>query len=419
MPVYPGGQARGDTPPDSIPTIGAGGKPQQSENRAKEDNKGCPFWRDDDMIFPPREHSMSLDVLQPKDCPKGPQKYTKDYCFSLMTEDLFRAQPMLAHPTTGNGAPVPWKFLEKPPLEDVPRSRAKTHYPPVGYGRPRDLGLTTSDIAGATPRQSGMNISGRGRSDRPVDPTSPVYNMPHSPAERPPSAKGSGRNSLDISDIEGSGSAPAVPLRNQYGDTMRVEDEFKSRRHAVALADCRARSFGLAPPMDGATPRHTAGTPRLEGPKRSQRSSDPLDPSYRVPLAKDAPGTSLCCTWTEERTRQTAEPVTETSEIGRIPGSLPNAHVRDNGQPFLSLECRDIAGAAPQRRVGFAPIHVYGPRGSRREYDASLDTRDIKGATADTLARYPKVSCQNSARSYADSEPPSARGTLRSHPGKL
>jgi hypothetical protein len=54
------------------------------------------------------------------------------------------------------------------------------------------------------------------------------------------------------------------------------------------------------------------------------------------------------------------------------------------------------------RRIGRLPYNMYGPRGNRRDCTASLDTRDIKGAQADTLVRYPKVSVQKSARSAVE-----------------
>jgi hypothetical protein len=304
MVVYPGGQARGDTPPHEIKTSGAAGQPAHSEIRTKEERKGCPFYRDDYLPFPPRSQGMSLEVLQPDDCPKGRIKGLKDHNMSLVTEDLYRAKPLLAHPTTGNGCPVPWKLLEKPPLPEVPGSRAKTHYPAVQSARPRDLSLTTSDIHGCKSRGSGINCEGRHRDDKPVDPLNPSYKLLESSNDGPLSPKASGRNTLDVSDIKGTRGKSAFPFRNQYGDPLRLEDEFKSRRHAAALADARARAFGLAPSSQAgeetASPRRAACTPRLEGPQKSNRSTNPLGPRYKVPLARDSPGTSLCCTYAEE-----------------------------------------------------------------------------------------------------------------------
>lgn len=425
MVVYPGGQCRGSTPLQEIETSGAAGRPALSENRMHDESKGCPFYRDCDLPFPARETSLSLDVLQPSDCPKGPVKYLKDYQTSLMTEDLYRAQPLLAHPTTGNGAPIPWKLMDKPAPLEVPRSRAKTHYPEVQLGRPRDLALTTSDIEGCQPERTGGNCEGRTRLDKPVDPINPCYKLAGSTAEPEPSPRASGRCSLDVTDIEGAFPKPPIPFRSQYSETMRVDDEFKSRRHAKALAELAGRSLGLvapsAPGEDTSTPRRTALTPRREGPQRSDRQTDPLNPRYRVPLQRDAPGTSLCCRWAEEQRFLGANIHVESGEIGHIPRSVPTATShRDKDEIYFNLETRDVIGAQSQRRIGALPYSMYGPYGNRREWNASLDTRDLKGAQADTLARYPKVSSLNSARSHPCSEEDSARGRLlRACPEKI
>lgn len=420
MVVYPGGQSRGDTPPHEILTSGAAGCPAESENRKKEESKECPFYRDTELPFPTRDTCLGLGVLQPDDCPRGLRRFYKDYDMSLTTEDLYRAKPLLAHPTTGNGAPVPWKLLEKPPLEEVPRSRPKSHYPAVQPARPRDLALTTSDIDGCQPRGTGGNCEGRHR-EKPVDPLNPSYKLSGSITESLPSAKASGRHSLDVSDIQGAATRLIIPVRNQYGDPLRVDDEFKSRKHLAALAELRARTFGLAAEAEQApaSPRRACCTPRLEGPHLSNRSTNPLTPRYRVPLARDSPGTSLCITFAEEQRVMGANMPMESGEIGHIPGSQPDSHHHDKGTS-LSLETRDVTGAQPLRRIGAMAYSIYGPYGKRREWNGSLDTRDIRGAQADTLIRYPKVSSLNSARSPADGDQMSARGKLlRTCPEKI
>lgn len=80
---------------------------------------------------------MALDVIRKSDVPPGPVRqpplspknpakhvidvsgplqFHKDYDRCLITEDLDRAQPLLSHPTTDTGAPIPWKYIQKPPL---------------------------------------------------------------------------------------------------------------------------------------------------------------------------------------------------------------------------------------------------------------------------------------------------------------
>merc|ERR1712107_641528 len=97
-------------------------------------------------------------------------------------------------------------------------------------------------------------------------------------------------------------------------------------------------------------PPRAALTPRREGPQRGARSIDPLDPQYLVPLAKDAPGTSLNCVWAQEK-RSQQEPEVESKTIGRVEGSTPRSQIRDNGQPFFSLHASDILGANSKRRI--------------------------------------------------------------------
>lgn len=410
MTVYPGGLSRGDTPPHEIPTVGAAGKPRITENQLLQLHRPCPFYKDAELPFSARSTGMSLDVVQPSDCPAGPRRFNKDISMSLYTKDIPRAQPVLAHDTTAAGAPMPWKHIEKPPLPEVPQSRAKTHYPPVSKTRLRDLSLNASDIDGALPRGIGLNCEGKRRRDVTVDPLNPAYALPSSeaPAPTPVSARTSGHRALDVSDIEGARIAPSVPVRNQYGDPMRVEDEFRSWRHDRALIENRT----LAPPgwssRNGPYPRKQSEeassapvldlpqraplTPRREGPQRSARSTDPLDPQYRVPLAKDKPGTSLNCLWAEEKkNQQELPPEVASHTIGRVEGSTPRTQIRDNGQPFFSLQAHDILGANPKRRVGAMMYNMYDSYGHRPVQSTNLDTKDIKGAQADTLIRHPKV----------------------------
>jgi hypothetical protein len=107
---------------------------------------------------------------------------------------------------------------------------------------------------------------------------------------------------------------------------------------------------------------------------------------------------------------------------------MPKTSQRDKDELYFNLETRDVFGAQSQRRIGAVPYSMYGPYGNRREWNASLDTRDVKGAQADTLARYPKVPSLNSARNPLTGDEMSARGgdemsargrVLRSCPEKL
>lgn len=326
---------------------------------------------------------------------------------SLYTGDLERAQPLLSHETKGSGNPIPWKSLQKPPLAEVPMSRAHTHYPPASKNRVRDLSLTTHDIEGCVPRGVGLNCEGKRRQDVPVDPLNPAYAMPSSDARAPTPVSGrkGGPPTLDVSDIEGTKPSHAVPVRSHYGNIMHVEDEFRSWRHNRALMENRSlgtpgRSHRNGPsprkqleeavtPRQWELPQKPPLTPRREGPQRSARSTDPLDPQYRVPWT-DCP--TLNVMWAEEkRSQEDAPPEVESRTIGRVEGSLPRKPTRDNGEPFFSLQADDIRGANPKRRIGAMPYNMYDAYGRRPQQSSSLDTKDIKGAQADTLIRQPKV----------------------------
>lgn len=407
MVVYPGGLCSGDTPTNEIETSGAAGKTSKSDNRVKDEQKDCPFYRDVEMPFAARHMGLSLDTLQPEDCPRGPVQHTKDYQSSLMTEDLYRAQPVLGHPTTANSAPVPWKSIQKPPPEEIPGSCAKAHYPELRSSRPRDMALTTSDIEKGHPQRIGGNCEGRTRLDQPVDPLSPAYKLLGNVAQPPPSPRSSGRCTLNVTDIEGATPRATVPVRTTYGNPLKVENEFRSRRHVKALAEIGARALGMPTPTNEEKPSadlRCAGTPRLEGPKRSARCTDPLDPKYCVPLPVDTPGTSLCCSWAEEQRFMGASISVGGGEIGHVHGSMPKAGHHAKDAPYFTLETSDVIGAQSQRRVGAVPYSMYGPYGNRRNWSASLDTTDVQGAQADTLERYPKVSCKKSARNHVDGD---------------
>merc|ERR1719210_1957172 len=128
-----------------------------------------------------------------------------------------------------------------------------------------------------------------------------------------------------------------VPVRSQYGDTMKCEADFRSAGREQAHADAVGRMQVLQGQSGTLTSRRACITPRgeamqaLEVPRRSE---DPLDPRYIVHLPTDTAGTSLHCRWTEERqTMGDVPPATEGQVIGRVPGSEPRTLIRDNNEP--------------------------------------------------------------------------------------
>jgi len=349
---------------------------------------------------------MSLGTLRAGDVPPGPIRIPKDYDRSLCTQDLPRARPLLAHPTNGSGEPVPWNALRKPPPGEIPKAKPRTLYPPVSASRPRDLSLTTSDIEFAQCRKPCRNSQGRERSDCIVDPLTPTYRMASSEAQPPPEVWGSGRDTMDVSDIPGTAPSPVVPMRREYRDTLRLEAEFRSPRGRAVPSQDPWRTTRPAAPGEG---RRACCTPTLEGPARSGRQGEnPLDPRYRVPVSASAAlATSLHARWAEERrVCGNAAPTTECQEIGHIHGSrVGERRVGEHGggtitgnKPPFTLQTEDVEGAQPMRRVGNLPLSMYSARGNRPALNPSLNTGDIFGAQAGTLARGPKPTAAAAAR---------------------
>jgi len=355
------------------------------------------------MPFSARGDAMSLGTLRASDVPPGPIRAPKDYDRSLYTQDLPRARPLLAHPTNGCGEPVPWNNLRKPTPPEVPKAKPKPLYPPVDpERRQQDLSLKTSDIDFAFPCRFAER---RPRTDRIVDPLTPRYRMPTWEAAPPPTVRSSGRDTLDVSDIEGAAPAPTVPVRREYRDNLHLEAEFRTPRGGPVQAQDPWRANRPAAPGEA---RPACCTPDLEGPARSGRSGhNPLDPKYRVPLAAaPALATSLHARWAEERrARGDVAPTTESQDIGHIHGSRPGERkAGEHGggallgnKPQFCFQTEDVEGAQPMRRVGIVPFNIYGARGNREPVNSSLNTGDIVGAQAGTRPHGPRM--PNTARS--------------------
>jgi len=319
---------------------------------------------------------MTLDVISKADVPPGPLLFHKDYDRCLRTEDLDRAQPVLAHPTCATGMPMPWKQMQKAALEEVPKSRSKVLYPNVKR-RVQDMSLRTADIEYAQPKKP--TIRPRRRSGCIVDLLTTSYQFASSELPPQPQYRASGRCATDVTDIDGT--HQPVSARQQFSDTMRIEDEFRNPRHKASI---NAAMASLGGSSKNQLPRQ-APSCRVDGSQRPAvlREGQPLDPKYHVQVADLS--TSMHVRYQSERREMGDDPPrTSREEVGCIEGSAPKAGIRDNGEPLFSLCTDDLAGARPQRRVGALPVHLYGPHGNRPAQSSSLNTADIVGAQADT-----------------------------------
>lgn len=329
------------------------------------EHKGAPFYIDYERPFAQRHDGMSLDTIQPKDVPRGKVQYPKEHSLSLMTEDIDRAAPHYAH----------LQYLQKPDLAvgctdpDHFGSRARTHYPPMDR-RPRDLSLTTADI------ELAQSKAKKPKGNRHVDPICPNYELPscHMRPVTPP--RFNGRHLHDIGDIEHSRPKVRIPTRNYSRDPNDASDieyasaNYQERVHRQTRTGLRQdRTFNVKDIN--------------EGKPVQARSTNPLDPVYKVPTTAT---TSLHARFNEEAAAGVGMPPREAEEHGHVHGSKPRKLQWDNGEPLFSLLREDIAGTVPQRFVGAIPVNIYDPP-EVKPVISFHDPHDIPGAQVGSLKK--------------------------------
>ncbi|CAE8581816.1 unnamed protein product [Polarella glacialis] len=323
-----------------------------------------PFFTDPIRPFLQRNDTMSLDIVRPKDIPRGKVMYCKDEDSSLKTEDIDRAQPMYEH----------LKYLNKPDLSvgctdpQHAGGKARSYYAPMDR-RPRDLSLTTADIELAQPRGC------RHKGDRHTDPVCPNYQLPSSFKREMTPPRFNGRHNMDNSDIEKSCSRVLHPERNYLRDPMECRDI----EYTVTNYRDKVSAQSMRPRLD-----RSLNVKDISEPKRMRpRDTNPLDPVYKVPTNAV---TSLHAKYNEEYGLGIEVPRVEAQQHGFVDGSRPRKLTRDNGEPQLSLLREDIAGTVPQRWVGAVPSNIYDPP-EVRPMMSFHDPHDIPGAQVGTLKK--------------------------------
>lgn len=307
---------------------------------------------------------MSLDVIHPKDVPRGKIMFPKDEDASLKTNDIPKCRPTYEH----------LNYLDKPDMSvgctDPVHAggRARSYYAPMDR-RPRDMSLTTADIELAQPR--GVRHKG----NRHTDPVCPNYQMPSAYKIPVTPPRFSGKHNMDNSDIEKSQPRILHPDRNYIRDPNEARDiEYTTPNYLDKLTAQRAR-----PRAD-----RSLNVKDISEPKRMRpRCTNPLDPVYTVPTNAT---TSLHAKYAEEHGLGIAPPRMEAGEAGHVEGSKPRKLTWDNGEPQLSLLREDIAGTVSQRWVGSVPTNIYDPPESRPMISFH-DPHDIPGAQVGTLKK--------------------------------
>lgn len=308
---------------------------------------------------------MSLDVIQPKDVPRGRIFEYKDEDLSLKTADIERCQPYYHHK----------RYLEKPVLtvgntdpEHV-GGRARTYYPEMDR-RPRDLSLTTADIEYAQPK------SVKARGNRHTDPLQPSYELPSCNVRPATPPRWNGRVTNDVSDIELCQPKKLIPDRNYTRDPNDASDI------EYACPNYKRRVIRPVNPENYSTSLNVKDITEMK--RTEPRDTNPLEPVYVVPTTTT---TSLPTMWMEERgIEKVAAPPVEAHTIGPVAGSKPRKLQWDNGEPQFSLLREDIAGAAPQRWAGAVPFNIYDPPDVKPAISFH-DPHDIPGAQVGTLKK--------------------------------
>lgn len=329
--------------------------------------KPCPFFVDDARPFAQRHDGMSLDIIHPKDIPRGKVPFVKDEDRCLKTQDIDRAGPHYPH----------LNYLQKPDYSvgctdpDHHGGRARTYYAPMDR-RPRDLSLTTADIEYAQSKASKF------RGNRHTDPICPNYELPstHMRPITPP--RWNGRHTHDVSDIEKCHPKVRIPTRNYVRDPNDASDiEYASANYQERV---HRRTRGGKPDI-------TMNVKDINQTKKlhyAPRQTCPLDPQYKVSTTAT---TSLHTKYNEELGRSDVNLHSKEGEIhGHVHGSKPRKLQWDNGEPQFSLMREDIAGTVPQRWIGSVPINIYDPP-EVKPVISHHDPHDIPGAQVGTLKK--------------------------------
>jgi len=330
-------------------------------------HKPCPYFRDQEKPFAQRTDGMSLDIIHPRDVPRGKIPFIKDEDRSLMTHDIGKAQPHYPH----------LNYLDKPDYSvgstdpDHFGGRARTYYAPMDR-RPRDLSLTTADIEYAQP------LASKFKGNRHTDPVCPNYEMPstHMRPITPP--RWNGRHLHDISDIEKASSKIRIPDRNYVRDPNDSSDiEYASANYQERV---QRRTRNGKPDIT----MNVQDINQIKPLHYAPRCLNPLEPVYKVSTSAT---TSLHTKFSEELGRSDVQLYNPEEQYhGEIAGSKPRKLQWDNGEPQFSLVREDIAGTVPQRWVGAVPCNIYDPP-EVKEVISFHDPHDIPGAQVGSLKK--------------------------------
>eukprot|EP00434_Breviolum_minutum_P005374 symbB.v1.2.004738.t1/scaffold275.1/size244369/8 len=158
--------------------------------------------------FASRNDTMSLDVVRPKDVPRGRVLCEKDYQQSLIANDIEGARPeFMLRSLHRDGAPV---------KEPVKGSTSRKH---PELNKVKDLSLSTHDVDGAQPK---VQIFTTTRNTNPLTPRYNLQSTEYTPAPPNPmrSHDGTLRETMDFK----ASSSSRFPVRDYHRDPADGRD---------------------------------------------------------------------------------------------------------------------------------------------------------------------------------------------------
>jgi len=268
---------------------------------------------------------MSLSVIERAGVRLNEKSWNLPRSGSLCTSDIDQSCPASKRYLTKLTPATPG---------DVPGSKPTKLY--SNLKRPIDMSMTTSDIDWARPKVN------RFRTGRSTNPMNPNYDLPSSSPCEPHIAKFSGRDNLNVSDIECAAPKQLVP---SYPRRDKEEVEFSAPNYL-------RRVVRPVPAVGLGNSLNVSDINRGDRIVPEPRLCNPLEPSYMVSQTKC---TSIYHAWKGDDEL----PPLETVVISEIAFNKPLQRYRKTPSISRSLETADIVGSRSQRFVGTQPYNIY------------------------------------------------------------
>jgi len=301
--------------------------------------------------FASRNDTMSLDVVRPKDVPRGRVLCEKDYQQSLIANDIEGARPeFMLRSLHRDGAPV---------KEPVKGSTSRKH---PELNKVKDLSLSTHDVDGAQPK---VQIFTTTRNTNPLTPRYNLQSTEYTPAPPNPmrSHDGTLRETMDFK----ASSSSRFPVRDYHRDPADGRDI------ELSQPNIKGRVNYPTPREDLKRTLEKSGERILSG-KCYATGRHVMQPEYLVHTKTTHP-------YYQEAIDNPLAP----RKVAAIEGSTSRVLHKDNGEPQASLIRGDLPGAVPQRFKGHLPVNIYDPpEVTPYSLFTGLHCSDIEGAQTGT-----------------------------------